>query len=789
MDAIDNTEVGRRWDGLKLGHLRIGWLRTQSHRSPVDFFDRPWMRLADDEKEQVASMADNVSQPGFNHKEAVHIRKFSGNKEDALNKVVKILGTNGVGTLVVGAIAVQEHGYARNTEDIDLSVSNARQARYILIQNGYKILNPIAVSDPENNVKIDIIQGGWKIKGTDVPNPIPQEINTEPKVCDLPTLLDLKIGSFMGSYKGAEIKLQVRGQDIVDVKTLVINNNLPRNFMKGKVHQTEYEKIWDGLHEPPQKVSRQRALELLAGAEEDELFAFHQSNREKKMAKDNKVEFVLKGKKREASFSSPETAEAFIKAAAEKWGPDFSAPGSVAVTSDKSYIDGEKPEGLKTADTDKLEEWAMRPEGEGGALDDVKEHLPEDMGFTGRLVTLSTDGYGRLQVSATDEGQRLAASLANEATVDALHHLLAEATENGWRWEAPEDLGALTDAPIISDPDGNVYWHQNYQVEDPVETLARGGTVQFDSGGTKEREMGPTEGGVVASKKDVRKDGKAGKEAGFNFFFPGQALREFYPDLQHELVDSPNATNAPMVDSGVDVAKGTNESTIGGIVGDPHEDPELDIAIEASFDGMKKLGYVSTSPGAVGLGRDFKPQVLEGKPFRTEDEIRGPMFQEEFYQNFDMGPEGGAMNVVAKQAAAFGGEKEQFGAFLKKVMAEVAATFISAWKVTSRPPLDKVPGTGSLQLDQVEQRDFSGMSGLLMGQEGMGSRVKHLVDKLNDSEIQSCINDSWAQSAVWNSTLNGGFVYEVFVRAESLDSESLLLKYRFITGVRDSDIK
>ena len=36
------------------------------------------------------------------------------------------------------------------------------------------------------------------------------------------------------------------------------------------------------------------------------------------------------------------------------------------------------------------------------------------------------------------------------------------------------------------------------------------------------------------------------RTAGFNFFFPGQALREFYPEIQHEIVDYPNATNAPM---------------------------------------------------------------------------------------------------------------------------------------------------------------------------------------------------------------------------------------------------
>jgi phage-related minor tail protein len=68
-----------------------------------------------------------------------------------------------------------------------------------------------------------------------------------------------------------------------------------------------------------------------------------------------------------------------------------------------------------------------------------------------------------------------------------------------------------------------------------------------------------------------------------------------------------------------------------------------------------------------------------------------------------------------------------------------------------------------------------------------GSRVKALVEKLTDSEIQEAINDGWAQAAVWCSSPGGGFVYEVFVRAETLDSESLLLKYRFVTGTRDSN--
>ena len=61
-----------------------------------------------------------------------------------------------------------------------------------------------------------------------------------------------------------------------------------------------------------------------------------------------------------------------------------------------------------------------------------------------------------------------------------------------WDVVQPEDVGALTDAPIISDgvshPDsgrvavwGNVWWFPNYQVTDPIEVLRRDGRVVFEA--------------------------------------------------------------------------------------------------------------------------------------------------------------------------------------------------------------------------------------------------------------------------------------------------------------------
>jgi hypothetical protein len=38
---------------------------------------------------------------------------------------------------------------------------------------------------------------------------------------------------------------------------------------------------------------------------------------------------------------------------------------------------------------------------------------------------------------------------------------------------------------------------------------------------------------------------------------------------------------------------------------------------------------------------------------------------------------------------------------------------------------------------------------------------------------------------VWNDNAEGGFVYEVFVRPETIDTESLVMKYKFIAGTRE----
>ena len=81
-----------------------------------------------------------------------------------------------------------------------------------------------------------------------------------------------------------------------------------------------------------------------------------------------------------------------------------------------------------------------------------------------------------------------------EAELDAdskLGEVIEWQPGNGWSWVRPEEIGALTDAPILSDDIeyddegevvrvGVVYWFPQYDVADPVAQLLASGSVEFE---------------------------------------------------------------------------------------------------------------------------------------------------------------------------------------------------------------------------------------------------------------------------------------------------------------------
>jgi hypothetical protein len=132
-----------------------------------------------------------------------------------------------------------------------------------------------------------------------------------------------------------------------------------------------------------------------------------------------------------------------------------------------------------------------------------------------------------------------------------------------------------------------------------------------------------------------------------------------------------------------------------------------------------------------------------------------------------------------KKAALDAQEKESLLAILQGICGEIAATFVSAFKVTNRPLVTGVPGEGVVVLHGPGE---TSMPLSTQYDQGLGARVKTLVRSMNDSDIQEILNESWSQASVWSK----GFCYEVLVRAEAFDDETLEVHYKFITQMRES---
>ena len=101
---------------------------------------------------------------------------------------------------------------------------------------------------------------------------------------------------------------------------------------------------------------------------------------------------------------------------------------------------------------------------------------------------------GDLGITLTTQGREIVQEAhADGQNIDAdqfMHDLFEWQTCNGWEWIAPEKIGALTDAPILTDSAerddegqltsvGRVYWFPSFQVESPVRRLTEQGVVTF----------------------------------------------------------------------------------------------------------------------------------------------------------------------------------------------------------------------------------------------------------------------------------------------------------------------
>jgi hypothetical protein len=148
--------------------------------------------------------------------------------------------------LVVGGIAVQEHGYPRVTIDVDIVVPDVLDALELITA---PLAGPFArirgfqdrVIDRRNGVKVDLLPAGQVLQpGCQVPFPQPTKAAEQLQIVSLEELISLKLDSWANSPLR-------RIKDKADVVELIVRRRLPRDLQVQRPVLSLYLEIWDGL--------------------------------------------------------------------------------------------------------------------------------------------------------------------------------------------------------------------------------------------------------------------------------------------------------------------------------------------------------------------------------------------------------------------------------------------------------------------------------------------------------------------------------------------------------------
>jgi len=148
--------------------------------------------------------------------------------------------------LIVGGIAVQEHGYPRVTVDVDMVVPDVLEAVEFLTSDLSGPFGRVAgrqdgVEDRRNGVIVDFLPAGRVLKeGNQVPFPQPSKASESLQLVTLEELISLKLDS----WSGARLR---RLKDRSDVVELILRRKLPRGLKVAPAVQQLYFETWDGL--------------------------------------------------------------------------------------------------------------------------------------------------------------------------------------------------------------------------------------------------------------------------------------------------------------------------------------------------------------------------------------------------------------------------------------------------------------------------------------------------------------------------------------------------------------
>lgn len=170
--------------------------------------------------------------------------------EETVRSAVTTLADYDIPHLIVGGLAVQEHGYYRVTLDVDIVVPDILDAVEMLTAD---LVGPFqrvqgcedTVRDSRNGVLVNLLPAGRVLRrGCQVPFPSPQEVSAKPVVVSLTDLISLKLDSWVHNQTR-------RHKDKTDVIELIARRNLPRDLAVQAAVRQIYEETWDALQNSP----------------------------------------------------------------------------------------------------------------------------------------------------------------------------------------------------------------------------------------------------------------------------------------------------------------------------------------------------------------------------------------------------------------------------------------------------------------------------------------------------------------------------------------------------------
>jgi hypothetical protein len=159
---------------------------------------------------------------------------------------VSVLADHEIPHLIVGGLAVQEHGYPRVTIDVDIVVPDVLEAVEFLTAS---LTGPFyrvpevhdRVEDRRNGVMIDLLPAGRVLRrGCKVPFPQPGKVAEQLQIVTLEDLISLKLDSWAGSPSR-------RLKDKADVNELILRCKLPRDLAVNAAVRAHYLETWDAL--------------------------------------------------------------------------------------------------------------------------------------------------------------------------------------------------------------------------------------------------------------------------------------------------------------------------------------------------------------------------------------------------------------------------------------------------------------------------------------------------------------------------------------------------------------